>query len=173
MRKLVAGFAVSLNGYIEGPNGEHDWMNVDMGPDYDFSESLARYDTFLFGRKSYEKLLGFSSAAFPGITNYVFSTTLTEVALGYKLVEEDTESFIRKLKEQPGKDIALYGGANLLTALLNMNVVDELIMSVIPVILPEGKPMVEVLKTRVPLSFKETKRYGKGVVQLSYEVVRK
>src|SRR5687768_7715632 len=142
MRKLVAGFAVSLDGYMEGPNGEYDWMLEKPAPEFDFAASAKRFDTFLIGRKTYEKLLSFGSGAFPGFRQYVFSRTLEQVEPGFTLIRDNVLETVNSLKNQPGKDIALYGGASLLASLLEVRVVDEISMMVVPILLGSGKPMV-------------------------------
>jgi dihydrofolate reductase len=171
MRKIVAGFAISLDGYIEGPNGEYDWMVLDH--DFDFVEHMKRFDTFLFGRNSYEKLLKLGNVSFPGITNYVFSNSLDKVDGHFTLLKGDIKNIVADIKNQDGKDIAVYGGANLLSSLLDLNIVDELNMSIIPVVLGQGKPMVNILKRRVYLALVETKNFSNGTVQLIYRVKQK
>ncbi|MBD0375253.1 MAG: dihydrofolate reductase [Flavisolibacter sp.] len=169
MRKIIAGFAASVDGYIEGLNGEYDWIIVDE--EIDFAAYMSRYDTFLIGRKSYEKMLGYQGPATPEIKNYVFSNTLTEVDKNYLLVRGDTEETVKKLKNAPGKDIAVWGGASLLASLLNLKLVDELSISFIPVLLGQGKPMVEVLNEKIWLSLLDTKRYKNGTLQVTYDVL--
>ena len=168
MRKIVAGFAISLDGYIEGPNGEYDWIVVDR--DFDFAGHMKRFDTFFFGRNSYDKLLQSNSVSFPGIKNYVFSNLLDSVDKNFTLLKGDINKLVIEIKKKDGKDIAVYGGANLLSSLLDLNLVDELIMSIIPVILGQGKPMVDILKQRVFLTLIETKKFSSGTVQLRYQV---
>jgi len=168
MRKIVAGFAISLDGYIEGENGEYDWIVMDM--DFDFAGHMKRFDTFFFGRISYEKLLQFGKVSFPGITNYVFSNSLATVDNDFVLLKGDIKDLVSSIKKQDGKDIAVYGGAKLLSSLLDLGLVDELNMSVIPVILGQGKRMVDILKERVHLTLIETKKFSSGTVQLAYRV---
>lgn len=170
MRKLVAGFAVSLDGYIEGPRGEFDWILVDETQD--FAEEAKRFDAFLFGRKSYEKLATGGASSFPGIASYVVSTTLSHVETGFVLLRGDLKTAVADLKNQPGKDIALYGGAELLTSLLADALVDELILNVIPVLLGGGKPFVGSLPARVPLRLSATTRLANGTVRLAYQLPR-
>lgn len=170
MRKVVAGFAVSLDGYMEGPHGEYDWMYADPDPSYDYGDSARRFDTFLMGRKTYEKLRAFNDPSFQQYHNYVFSRTLKEVEEGFTLVQTDIAAFVQELKSLPGKDIAVYGGADLLASFLNLGLVDEIAMTVIPVMLGEGKPMVGVLNDRVWLRLVETKSYANGNVILTYSV---
>lgn len=171
MRKIVAGFAVSLDGNIEGPNGEYDWIVMD--DDFDFAEHMKRFDTFFFGRKSYDKLLQSGNVSFPGIKNYVFSKTLDTVDNNFTLLKGDINKLVTDIKKHDGKDIAIYGGANLLSSLLDLNLVDELIMSILPVVLGEGKPMVDNIKQRVYLKLIETKKFSSGTVQLIYHVREK
>jgi dihydrofolate reductase len=165
MRKLVAGFAVSLDGYIEGPAGEYDWIVSD--PSVDFAAQMAAYDTFLYGRKTYEKMASYG-AGLAAWQNYVFSRTLAEVSEGFILVNDNVGQTITTLKEREGKKIALYGGASLLASLLDLQLVDEISMTVIPILLGSGKPMVAILGQRVPLELTGTKTFPNGNVQLDY-----
>jgi len=166
MRKIVAGFAASLDGYITGPNGEYDWILIDK--DIDFTELTKRFDTYFFGRKSYEAIVAMGSKPTPGIRHYVFSNTLTSVANGYRLVKDPIKEKVLELKQEEGKDIAVYGGAGLLASLLDLQLVDEISVSVIPVLLGKGKPMVDVLTEKVWLQLINTKNYSNGTVQVSY-----
>jgi dihydrofolate reductase len=168
MRKVVAGFAISLDGKIEGPHGEYDWIVVDK--EIDFAELNKRYDTYLYGRRTYESVRSMGQPPSAKDRHYVFSTSLNEVSKGFTLVKENIREEVLSLKAQPGKDIALFGGAGLLTTLLNLELVDEISMSVIPVILGSGKPMVEQLDQRVGLALSGTKTYANGTVQLTYTV---
>lgn len=171
MKKIVAGFATSLDGYIEGPQGEHDWILIDGK--IDFAEEMKRFDAFLFGRRSYEAAVQMFSKPQKGVTNYVFSTTLTAVHKNFVLVNGNIKSAVEKLKQQKGKDIAVFGGANLLASLLDLELVDEISVSIIPVILGKGKPMVDVLKEKVWLRFLNSRRYGNGTINILYAVTYK
>lgn len=168
MRKLVAGFAASVDGYIEGPNGEFDWIIIDEK--IDFTEHLKRFDAFFFGRKSYEVALPMFSKPTKGITNYVFSNTLKEVHPAFVLLNENIKEQVEALKNGEGKDIALYGGASLLASLLDLQLVDEISISFIPVLLGQGKPMVALLKEKVWLKFLTSKRYNNGTLIITYTV---
>jgi dihydrofolate reductase len=168
MRKIVADFATSLDGYIEGPNGEYDWIVMDN--DFDFAGHMKRFDTFFFGRKSYDKLLQLGNVSFPGIKNYVFSNSVDTVDKDFTLLKGDINTLVADIKKQDGKDIAVYGGANLLSSLLDLNLIDELTMSIIPIVLGQGKHMVDTLKQRVYLTLIETRKFSSGTVQLIYQV---
>jgi dihydrofolate reductase len=171
MRKIVAGFAMSLDGYIEGAHGEYDWIIMDK--DFDFAGHMKRFDTFFFGKKSYDKLKQAGNVSFPGIKNYVFSNSLDTADKDFTLLRGDIHKLVMDIKEQHGKDIAVYGGAHLLSSLLDLNLIDELIMSVIPVVLGEGRPMVNTLKQRAYLTLVDTKKFSSGTVQLIYQVNQK
>ena len=114
MRKIISGFAASLDGYITGPNGEYDWILIDK--EIDFTEEMKRFDTFLYGKTTYEEVVRMGQSM-RDIRNYVFSTTLKQVHADYILINENAEEVIRKLKSEKGKDIALFGGAKLLASL--------------------------------------------------------
>lgn len=168
MRKVVSGFAASLDGYIEGPNGEFDWILIDR--EIDFAAQMQRFDTFFYGRKSYEAAIKMGGNTQPGTMHYVFSNTLNEVIPGFSLIRNNIENKVLQMKRAPGKDIAVFGGANLLAGLLHLNLVDEISIAVIPVLLGEGKPMVDVLTNRVWLSLVKTQQYSNGTMQLTYHV---
>lgn len=171
MRKIVAGFASSLDGFIEGPNGEYDWILIDK--EIDFEEYMKRFDTFFYGRRSYEMMLPMSAKPAPGITNYVFSNTLKVAAPNFNLISGNISEAVNTLKKSEGKDIAVWGGATLLASLLNLKLVDEISISLIPVMLGQGKPMVDVLNEKVWLTLVSSKSYSNGTVQLTYTVGRK
>jgi dihydrofolate reductase len=169
MRKIILGLAVSLDGFIEGPNGEYDWCFTDQ--DYGMSEFFKRIDAMFIGRKSYELMQSMGSEAMPGfpkLKEYVFSNTLTAVKDGILLKGNISEE-IEKIKNEPGKDIWLFGGASLTSSLLNHGLIDEMGLSVHPILLGAGKPLFSGLKERVNLRLMETKSYSSGLVSLTYQ----
>ena len=168
MRKVILGLAVSLDGLIEGPNGEYDWCFTDQ--DYGMQDFLQRIDTIFAGRKTYEMSFGKEDfdLGFPKMKEYIFSTTMTTVPEGKTLIKSDIESEVLKIKNSPGKDIWLFGGAGLTTALLNLGLIDEVSLAVHPIILGAGKPLFSDIKNRVPLTLADTKTYSSGLVSLTY-----
>jgi dihydrofolate reductase len=169
MRKVILGLAVSLDGYIEGPNGEYDWCLTDQ--DYGMSAFYKRIDSLFIGRKSYDLTLSMGDEAMPGfpkLTEYVFSTTLKEVKPGAILINGDIEAEVSRLKNEPGKDIWLFGGADLTASLLNLGLIDEIGLAVHPIILGSGKPLFSNIKGRIPLKLIDTKTYSSGLVYLTY-----
>ena len=168
MRKVILGLALSLDGFIEGPKGEYDWCFTDQ--DYGLSDFFKRVDTAFIGRKTYEMTLGLKQegAAFPKLKEYIFSTTLTKVKEGATLVKGDLKAEVEKIKKEEGKDIWLFGGAALTSSLLQLKLVDELWLSVHPILLGSGKPLFSGIKERKPLELLESKTYSTGLVSLRY-----
>jgi dihydrofolate reductase len=169
MRKVLLQLAVSLDGYIEGPNGEFDWCFTEQ--DYGMSEFFKRVDSVFYGRKTYELVLSMESQAppgFPKLKEYVFSTSLDRVREGAVLVNADTKTVIEKIKNEKGKDIWLFGGAELISSLINLHLVDEIILAVHPVILGAGKALFKDIKERTWLTLTDHKIYPDGLVFLTY-----
>lgn len=170
MRKVILGLAVSLDGFIEGPNGEYDWCFSDQ--DYGLSNFFKRVDTVFVGRKTYEMSLGMEGggAGFPKFKEYIFSTTLNKVKDGATLIKGNTKTEVEKIKKEKGKDIWLFGGAGLTTSLLNIGLIDELSLAVHPVLLGDGKPLFSNIKDRINLILVDTKTYSTGLVSLTYSL---
>jgi len=173
MRKVILGVAVSLDGFIEGPNGEYDWCFTDQ--DYGLKEFFKRIDTIFVGRKTYEMSLEMEGggAGFPKFKEYIFSTTLDKVKEGATLIKEDVKIKVEKIKTEKGKDIWLFGGAGLTTSLMNSGLVDELSLAVHPVILGGGKPLFSNIKDRINLTLIDTRTYSTGLISLTYNLARK
>src|SRR5687768_5239272 len=139
MRKIILGVAVSLDGFIEGPNGEYDWCFRDQ--DYGMKDFMKRIDAIFYGRKCYEMMLGFDHGGpnpYAKMKNYVFSNTLKNPYAGTELITGDIANHVKALKAQPGKDIWLFGGAELTTTFINENLVDEMGLAVHPILLGSG-----------------------------------
>ncbi len=171
MRKLILGVAVSLDGFIEGPNGEYDWCLTDQ--DYGLSDFFKRIDSLFIGRKSYEMMLAMGDNAavgFPKFKEYIFSTTLDKVKDGATLINSDIKTQVEKIKKEKGKDIWLFGGAGLTTSLINLGLLDELSLAVHPILLGQGKPLFHGIKDRIKLELVDTKTYSTGLVSLTYNI---
>ncbi len=181
-RKILLDLAISLDGFIEGKNGETDWCIMDE--DMDFAGFLNSVDTILYGRKSYElwweyipdiQATDMEREIWKSVHSkkkYVFSKTLTKLENGV-LIKDNIAEEIDKLKSEPGRDIWLYGGASLITTFINLNLVDEYRLSVHPVILGAGKPLFININQRLGLKLVDTRSFSSGVVQLSYHPVNK
>lgn len=173
MRKLILGLAITLDGYIEGPNGEYDWCFTDQ--DYGLKDFFERIDAIFIGRKSYEVMQaqhdnsnGEVIPGMPVLTEYVFSKSLTSVKEGAVLISGDSIAEARRIKNLPGKDIWLFGGASLYDSLLKEGLVDELWMSVHPILLGSGKRLFLEKEGRTRLRLLDSKTYESGLVSLRY-----
>jgi dihydrofolate reductase len=137
------------------------------------SDFFKRIDSMFIGRRSYELTLTMGDDAMPGfpkLTEYVFSKTLTKVKNGAVLINGETETEVKRIKNEPGKDIWLFGGANLTSSLLNLALVDEIGLAVHPIILGAGKPLFSNIKNRIQLTLTHSKTYSSGLVFLTYTV---
>jgi dihydrofolate reductase len=173
MRKVIYGGAMSLDGFIAGPNGEHDWIVMD--PDIDFAAMTARFDTFLIGRKTFEAMrrMGSDAASTPGIRNIVCSRSLRANEYPHLTMSDDAVRTVAELRAQPGKDIALFGGGELFRSLLAAGLVDRVGVSLIPVLLGGGVPLLPSPAARALLKLRTHRIYEKtGTVGLEYEIVR-
>jgi len=170
MRKVILGVAVSLDGFIEGPNGEYDWCLTDQ--DYGLKDFFNRVDAIFVGRRTYEMSLGMEGGGtgFPKFKEYVFSTTLHDVKKDVILIKDDVKNVVEKIKNEKGKDIWLFGGASLTTSLMNLGLVDELSLAVHPILLGSGKSLFTNIVKRIKLRLSDTKRYSTGLVSLTYNI---
>ena len=169
MRKILLQLAVSLDGYIEGPNGEFDWCFTEQ--DYGMSDFFKRIDSVFYGRKSYQLVLSMETEAppgFPKLKEYVFSNSLDRVREGAVLINDDIKTEVEKIKNDKGKDIWLFGGAELISSLVNLQLVDEIILAVHPVILGAGKALFKDISNRTWLTLTDHKIYPDGLVFLTY-----
>jgi dihydrofolate reductase len=172
MRKVVYGGAMSLDGFIAGPSGEYDWIVMD--PDIDFAALMGRFDTFLIGRKTFEAMRRMAESAppTPGIQNIVFSRTLRPADCPDAILSDDAEGMVADLRKKSGKDIALFGGGELFRSLLAAGLVDEVGISLVPVLLGGGIPFLPSPADRARLKLKRCRVYDKtGTVGLEYDIL--
>jgi dihydrofolate reductase len=141
-RRLRYQVAVSLDGFIAGPNGEYDWIVMD--PSIDFAALYKEFDTVVVGRKKYEVMTAQGgTGAMPGLDVIVFSRTRTaEVHQGVRIVSDDPSEVVAALKKKPGRDIWLFGGGALFRTLLDAGLVDTVQVAVMPVLLGQGIPLL-------------------------------
>lgn len=169
MRRVVLNVAVSLDGYIEGPNGEYDWCFVDQ--DYGMAAFFEATDAVFMGRKSYDLIATSGDLnAFPELEKFIFSDTLAEVKLTRSSLirSENFVDEVKRLKETEGKNIWLFGGADLIASFIKHNLIDDYFLSVHPVILGGGKPLFTNVEHRVNLMHIHTQSYNTGLVQSRY-----
>jgi dihydrofolate reductase len=170
MRKIRYVVATSVDGYIAGPNGEADWIDID--PEVDFAALWAQFDTGLMGRRTYEaarKRLG--EAAFAGLTTIVFSRTMKQQDHPkVTVVSELKPAWVQALQTRSGKDIWLFGGSELFRSFLDSGHVDTVEVSVIPVLLGGGIPLLPPPYNPAKLRLLSHKIFHSGRVSLAYAV---
>jgi dihydrofolate reductase len=170
MSRIRYGVAMSLDGFIAGPNGEADWIVID--PDYNFAELWAQFDTALMGRLTYQAALArLGEPAFQSVKTYVASRTLDPAdhpnATILKALNRES---LQSLRAQSKKDIWLFGGGALFAQLLALGEVDTVEVTIIPVLLGAGIPLLPSPAQRKRLHLQEHKIYRSGTVHLVYEV---
>jgi dihydrofolate reductase len=177
MRRVRYSVAMSLDGYIAGPNGEFDWIPMD--PAIDFAAMIGRFDTLLMGRKSWQPMAGQPSSGqgaanpFAGLATIVFSRTLDPAAHPGVSIAADPATTVPALKAAPGKDIWLFGGGELFRSLLDLGLVDAVEVAVIPILLGAGRPLLPGSTRRSALTLVSERVYRKtGTVLLEYAVAR-
>ncbi|WP_316828534.1 dihydrofolate reductase family protein [Pedobacter miscanthi] len=178
MKKVILNLAVTLDGFIEGPNGEIDWCIMDDDMNFDaFIESI---DTMFYGRISYDAWGNFKPEentppaekmmwqAIHTKNKFVFSgqERQNEKAI---FITSDIAGKVAEIKKQKGKDIWLYGGAKLIKTFIDLKLIDIYKISVHPIVLGSGKPLFEDLKERIGLKLTGTRVFKSGVVELTYQ----
>lgn len=168
MRKLRYSVAASLDGFIAGPNGEFDWIVQD--PVFDFAALWAQFDTLLMGRRTFEvAIIRFPNLEEMGKKVVVVSTTLKEYP-GATILRDHISQAVAALKAEPGMDIWLMGGGVLFRSLLDARLVDTVELSVNPVLLGSGVPLLPE-GARAQLHLNECRSLPSGIVRLEYSVL--
>ena len=186
MRKLFAFNLISLDGFFEGPNQDINWHNVDEEFNEFAIEQTSAVGALLFGRVTYQLMESYWPTAdalkndpvIAGIMNslpkIVFSKTLDKAEWNNtRLIKDNIAEEILNLKKQPGKDIAVFGSADLLSTLMQMDLVDEHRVMVNPVLLGKGNPLFKNMDEKIDLRLVKTRTFQSGNVLLYYEPLRK
>jgi dihydrofolate reductase len=172
MRRVKLFVAMSLDGFIAGPNEEIDWLFTDQ--DYGFAKFYKSVDTVLIGRKTYDFMLRHSEKSYKGKRNYVFSRSQkVSKHPDVKYVSQDPAKFVRSLRLSRGRDIWLVGGAGLFASLLKRSQVDDIILAVHPVVLGKGIALFPGRSNTVQLKLVSHTNYKTGLVVLHYRAMSK
>jgi dihydrofolate reductase len=184
MRKVIFAMNVSLDGFIEGTNGDLSWSVPDEELHRHFNDFDAMIDLHFCGRLLYENMAAFWPTADedPAAPDYVieyariwklmpkivFSKSLDKVGWNSRLVREVNADEVKNLKEQPGKYMSV-AGAGIASTFMQLGLIDEYWLHIHPVIIGAGKPMFRLLRDRINLQLIETRTFGSGVVLLKYQ----
>ena len=185
MRRLLVFNLVSLDGYFAGPGGDISWHNVDEEFQELANAAANSGNTLLFGRVTYEMMAGYwpkpqaikeDPVVVQGMNSaekIVFSRTLDKVDWNNtRLVKAGLLSEVRKLKQEPGKDLTVLGSGSIVSQLAQEGLIDEFQILLNPVVLGNGKTMFEGVKDRFSLKLTSTRTFGNGNVLLNYERAR-
>jgi dihydrofolate reductase len=140
MRKIILYIASSLDGYIARENGDIDWLPENTASGYD--EFYKTIDMVVMGKKTYEQVLTFGAYPYKDKKSYVFTRNNDPPKDKNTEFVSDVDKFVKENMSNPGKNIWLVGGSEIISPFLNRGFVDEIILSIIPVILGNGKTTV-------------------------------
>ncbi|HAS40051.1 MAG TPA: dihydrofolate reductase [Microscillaceae bacterium] len=178
MKKVKLYIAASLDGFIARKDHSLDWLDALPNPektDYGYYAFYESIDTVLMGRSTYEVILGFDvDWPYPDAQTIIFSRS-SEVNIttpNTRLVNEDIKTYVTKLRQEKGKDIWLAGGGQLVTSFLNEGLIDEMIVSITPVILGEGVPLFAQTPKETKLKLTDAQHFGSGMVNVTYTVIK-
>ena len=175
-RKIIVHIATSADGYIARPDGDIEWLTSRPAPKgfYGIDAFMRTIDTEIFGRKTYEAALRLGGRFDTRSRHVVFSRNapLADAPAGVEFVSEPIEPFVRRLRESPGKDIWLMGGGELIASFLDAQAIDEFVISVVPVFIGDGIPLIARRHRHTLLDLRSVDRFDDGLVQLHYDVRR-
>ena len=173
-RKLVLYIAMSLDGFIAKKDDNIDFLSIVETPNEDFgySDFLQNIDTVIWGRKTFDKVLSFGNGV-PHKNKKVFVVSKTRKGkIENAEYIDDVVNLVTTLKQMEGKDIYCDGGAEIVYELMNKQLFDRIIVSIIPHFLGDGIRLFKDKNIEQQLRFKRSISYPSGLVQLWYDVKR-
>ena len=173
MKKVVLYSAMSLDGFIAGENGDLSWLDEIPNPqltDYGYQDFNQTIDTTLMGHTTYKEILGFDMPfPYQDKTNFVFGSKADFTPNDFvTLVQTDARQRITQLKQQTGKNIWLVGGGKLNAYCLAHDLIDELILHVMPIVLGSGVKLFDGIATNFPFQLISSTPYVNGVIEVCY-----
>ena len=173
MRKVIFGGANSLDNFFARKDDAVDWLIWSKEVPEIMKEMWKTIDTVVMGRRTYEvaERAGGGGGGYPGVKTYVFSRTIKKPnKKKLFFIDEDAAQFIKRLKEEEGKDICVMGGGVLAQSLFEADVIDEIGFNIHPVLLGSGIPLFYEMSRQIDLELKECKQLSSGCVLLTYNV---
>jgi dihydrofolate reductase len=173
-RKIIVNIATSADGFVARPDGNLDWLTSRPAPKgfYGLPKFSRSIDAKILGRKTYDISLKLGASFGPGSAHYVFSrkSPPSSVPAGVHFVTEPIRTFAERLRKQPGKNIWMMGGGDIIASFLDEGAIDEFIISVVPIFIGEGIPLIAPRHREVALRLRAVEQFPDGVVQLQYQV---
>lgn len=167
---------VSADGYIEAPTTDITWHVWDDEMSEYMMGFFKTVDTFLYGRKSYELMIEYwpsQTGEFADIMNetpkLVFSRSLNSVEWNSELIKKNVADEINQRKDQQGKNMVLFAGADIASTFIKHDLIDEYRLIVNPVVLGSGTPLFKDVKDHLSLNLLQTKSFQCGNTLLCYE----
>jgi dihydrofolate reductase len=174
-RRIIVHIATSADGYIARPDGNLDWLTSRPAPKgfYGMPQFMRSVDAKLLGRKTFEVSLELGAHFSANDKHYVFSRQPPpkSVPAGVEFVSQPIDVFAKRLRQQAGKNIWMMGGGEIIASFLDKGLIDEFIITVVPIFIGEGIPLIAPRHLSVPLKLRSSKPFPDGVVQAHYEIV--
>ena len=174
-RKVIVHIAASADGYIARPDDDLEWLTSRPAPAgfYGMNAFMKTIDTLLLGRKTYEASLRLGGKFDAKTKTIVFSRHAppADMPPGVEFESGDVAAVVQRLRERQGKDIWLMGGGELIASFLDAQAIDEFVVSVIPVFIGDGIPLIARRPRHVPLELQSVERFDDGLVQLHYRLL--
>ena len=172
-RKVIVYIAISLDGYIAKPDNDLSFLKVveKNGEDYGYNAFINTVDVVVMGRKTYDWILS-QVASFPHADKetYVITRTHRKAVGNVNFYNDDLRVLINDLKSIPGKNIFIDGGAEIVNAALRLKLVDELVISTIPILVGNGTKLFNDDRPEQMLKLLSVKQFDTGLIQSHYQV---
>ncbi len=174
LRKVIVHIATRADGYIARTDGDLDWLTARPAPAgfYGIDAFMQSVDTKVLGRKTYEASLGMGAKFGSRQRTIVFSRRPrpSNAPPAVEFTDEAIAVFVQRLRESEGKNIWLMGGGEIIASFLDAQAIDEFVISVVPIFVGDGIPLIARRHRHVPLSLLTTEKFADGLVQLHYAV---
>ena len=173
-RKIIVNIATSADGHIARPDGNLDWLTNRPAPKdfYGLAEFSRTVDAKILGRKTFDISLKMGAPFRTDDVHYVFSRSSPPASVppGVQFVTESIGAFAERIRKQSGKNIWLMGGGEIIGSFLDEGAIDEFIISIVPIFIGEGIPLLASRHREIPLRLRSSQPFPDGVVQLHYDV---
>ena len=173
-RKIIVNIATSADGYVARPDGNLDWLTERPAPKdfYGLPEFERSTDAKILGRKTFERSLQLGAHFHADAVHYVFSRQPRppSIPAGVHFVTESIAAFTKRLRTQPGKNVWMMGGGEIIASFLDEGAIDEFVVTIVPTFIGEGIPLLAPRHREVALGLLGVQQFPDGVVQLHYEV---
>jgi dihydrofolate reductase len=173
-RRVIVHIATSADGYIARTDGDLEWLTARPAPAgfYGIDAFMQSIDTKVLGRKTYDASLRMGAKFDSKRRTIVFSRDPRpkDAPSAVEFTDEAIGVFVKRLRKSQGKDIWLMGGGEIIASFLDAQAIDEFVISVVPIFIGDGIPLIARRHLHVPLSLRSTERFEDGLVQLRYAV---